>query len=72
MDGNHSFGCRFLLLVMILRINKSDYGKIIDALLIASELESDANKKRLFNLTRKKISRQNEIRKTSHIGKNPK
>lgn len=46
---------------MILKINKSDYGEIVQALMIASATESDANKRRKYNLTRKKISRQNEI-----------
>ena len=49
------------LLGMVLKINKADYERLIVALESASESESNANKKRLLNLTRKKIVRQNEI-----------
>ena len=46
---------------MVLKINKSDFERLIGALDVARESETNANKKRLLNLTRKKISRQNEI-----------
>jgi hypothetical protein len=46
---------------MVLKINKSDYERLIGALEVAKDLEANANTKRLINLTRKKITRQNEI-----------
>ena len=49
------------LLRMELKINKQDFERLVSALVIASESETNANKKRLYTLTRKKIVRQNEI-----------
>jgi hypothetical protein len=46
---------------MILKINKGDYERLIGALEVAKESETNANKRRLLNLTKKKIGRQNEI-----------
>ena len=46
---------------MVLKINKSDYERLIGALEVAKESETNANRKRLYNLTKKKITRQNEI-----------
>ena len=46
---------------MELRINKVDFTRLIDALMIAAENESNANKKRYYNLARKKLNRQYEI-----------
>jgi hypothetical protein len=46
---------------MILKINKSDYERLVGALEVARNIESDANRKRQYNLTRKKINRQYEI-----------
>lgn len=60
-DGSHWFGFRSLLLRMELRINKQDYERLVSALVIASESETNANKKRLYTLTRKKLNRQNEV-----------
>lgn len=54
---------------MILRINQADYGKIIQALIIASDSESNANVKRKYNIARKKLARQHEkeiLRKNSN------
>jgi hypothetical protein len=59
--GSHWFGFRSLLLRMELRINKQDFDRLVSALVIASESETNANKKRLYTLTRKKLSRQNEV-----------
>lgn len=62
MNGGHSVGFRSLILKrMVLKINKSDYERLIGALEVARESETNANKKRLFNLTRKKLARQHEI-----------
>ena len=62
MGGSHSVGFRSLILKrMVLKINKSDYERLIGALEVARKSETDANKKRLYNLTRKKLNRQNEI-----------
>lgn len=62
MGGSHSIGFRSLILKrMVLKINKSDFERLIGALEVARDSETNANKKRLFNLTRKKISRQHEI-----------
>ena len=62
MGGSHSVGFRSLILKrMVLKINKSDYERLIGALEVARESETDANKKRLYNLTRKKLARQHEI-----------
>ena len=44
-----------------MKINKADFGRLIDALMIAAENESNANKKRYYNLARKKLNRQYEI-----------
>lgn len=49
------------LLRMELKINKQDFERLVSALVIASESETNANKKRLYTLTRKKLSRQNEV-----------
>lgn len=46
---------------MELRINKVDFTRLIDALMIAAESESNANRKRYYNLTRKKLNRQHEV-----------
>lgn len=46
---------------MVLKINKSDYERLIGALEVAKDLETNANKKRYYNLTRKKITRQHEV-----------
>ena len=58
-----SFGWSPLTIVkrMVLKINKADFGRLIDALMIAAENESNANKKRYYNLARKKLNRQYEI-----------
>lgn len=58
LDGSHWFGFRSLLLRMKLRINKQDFERLVSALVIASESETNANKKRLYTLTRKKLKRQ--------------
>jgi hypothetical protein len=57
---------------MELRINKVDFTRLIDALMIAAESESNANRKRYYNLTRKKLNRQQiyELRKTNNKRKN--
>lgn len=61
MGGSHSFGFRSLIFKrMVLRINKADFERLICALEVAKESETNANKKRLFILTRKKIKRQNK------------
>lgn len=46
---------------MVLKINKADFERIIEALVIANVEETNARKKDMFNLTRKKLNRQNEI-----------
>ena len=46
---------------MVLKINKADFERIIEALVIANVEETNARKKDMFNLTRKKINRQNEV-----------
>ena len=46
---------------MVLKINKSDYERLIGALEVAKDLETNANRKRYYNLTRKKIARQYEV-----------
>ena len=46
---------------MVLKINKSDYERLIGALEVAKDLEANANRKRYYNLTRKKITRQYEV-----------
>ena len=63
MIGRRSFGWSPLTIVkrMVLKINKADFGRLIDALMIAAENESNANKKRYYNLARKKLNRQYEI-----------
>lgn len=62
MGGSHSVGFRSLILKrMVLKINKSDFERLIGALEVARDSETNVNKKRLFNLTRKKLNRQNEV-----------
>ena len=46
---------------MVLKINKSDYERLIGALEVVKDLEANANRKRYYNLTRKKITRQYEV-----------
>lgn len=46
---------------MVIKINKADFERIIEALVIANVEETNARKKDMFNLTRKKINRQNEV-----------
>lgn len=46
---------------MVLKINKSDYERLIGALEVAKDIEANANRKRYYNLTRKKIARQYEV-----------
>lgn len=62
-DGRKSFGwlpfSKFKR--MVLKINKSDYERMVCALEVARDSETNANKKRLYNLTRKKLNRQNEV-----------
>lgn len=62
MSGSHSVGFRSLILKrMVLKINKSDFDRLIGALEVARDSETNVNKKRLYNLTRKKLNRQNEV-----------
>lgn len=46
---------------MVLKINKSDYERLIGALEVAKDIEANANRKRLISLTKKKIARQHEV-----------
>lgn len=59
---------------MVLKINKSDYERLIGALEVAKDLETNANRKRLYNLTKKKVTRQGiyELRKANNKRKNSK
>lgn len=59
---------------MVLKINKSDYERLIGALEVAKDLETNANRKRLYNLTKKKVIRQGiyELRKANNKRKNSK
>ena len=45
---------------MVLRINKADYERIIEALVVASKSETNTNRKDKFSLTRKKLKRQSK------------
>lgn len=59
MGGSHWFGFRFLTKAsMVLKINKSDFERIVQALVLASKSETNANKSDKYTLTRKKIKRQ--------------
>ena len=42
---------------MVIRINKSDFERIIKALEIARHLETNDNKRDKYNLTKKKLKR---------------
>lgn len=59
---------------MVLKINKSDYERLIGALEVAKDIEANANRKRLISLTKKKIARQGiyELRKANNKRKNSK
>lgn len=46
---------------MILKINKADFERIVEALVVAVANETNGRKKDKYNLTRKKLNRQNEI-----------
>lgn len=45
---------------MILKINKADYERLMEALEAARKYETNARKSELYNLTKKKLKRQNK------------